>query len=114
MPAAEFPPFAVTVPPVIVIFFPEPCSPPPMPAASYPPFAVTVPPEIVMFFVVSLLFQLAPIPAPCSPPFAVREPSPLISNVESLLLLFHVNPAQSPPDFNEFVPSNIIVKLTLD
>ena len=49
MPTAFHPPVEVTVPPVIVMFSPEPKAPPPMPVAASPPVEVTVPPVIVMF-----------------------------------------------------------------
>ena len=72
MPAPKYPPVAVTVPPLIVIFPAVPFSPAPMPAPLSPLVAVTVPPLMVIFPAIPELPE--PMPAPLYPPVAVKLP----------------------------------------
>ena len=98
IPAAPTPPFAVTLPPSMVMVLykpgvPPPELPPPMPAALLPPVAIIVPPLIVILpqFLSTLVVPLhaPPIPAACAAPIAFNVPE--VSKSPSALLIVRLD-----------------------
>ncbi len=121
IPAPPFlPPFAVTLPPFIIISPMYPNAPAPIPAAAPCPAAVTVPPSMTILPILSRFVPLSrPIPAPPLPPVEISSPASGFSGVSSSRSIFSsvpfptVIPAKPLPLVNTFLVPLPSVRVTL-